>query len=69
VNVFRDVLMAGTFLVFLRCEFGISQFANESSRGRRLFIVNLGLAVVLVVLIHKGGFDVIETCKMESART
>jgi hypothetical protein len=49
VNVFRDALMAAdTFFVFLRCEFGISQFANESSRGRRLFIVNLELAVVLI---------------------
>jgi hypothetical protein len=57
VNVFREALMAGTFLVFLRCEFGISQFANESSRGRRLFIVNLGLAVVLVVLIQGIGFQ------------
>jgi hypothetical protein len=68
VNVFRDTLMADIFLVFLRCGFEISQFANESSRGRRLFIVNIGFVVVLIqgIVFQKG--REIETGGWHSAR-
>jgi hypothetical protein len=49
VFVGRDAVMGITFLVFLKCGFGVSDFGKESSRGKRLFFTNIAFCLVLVL--------------------
>ena len=49
VIVLRDMTMGIAFFVFLRCGFGVSNLTQASSQERRLFLIHVIFAIVLIL--------------------